>query len=93
MANASLSAAVLRQQALDNLRVPTLLARDLPTRRQQAALGVVIAQASLQQAEFNTLYDLSHFYSPCGATSSSSSCRPSESRTERFQIHAEATDE
>jgi outer membrane protein TolC len=51
VARASLAAAAARSQALDNLRVPTLIARDLPIRRQQAALGVSIAEAGVAHAE------------------------------------------
>src|SRR5262245_36326131 len=54
-ARASLQAALDRQSAVENLRVPTCLARDLPIRRQQAALGVKIAQAGITQAESETL--------------------------------------
>jgi outer membrane protein TolC len=61
-ARSSLAAAIVRQQSLDNLRVPTCLARDLPTRRQQAAVGVAIAQAYLHQAELNTLYGVNFSY-------------------------------
>src|SRR5262245_7079256 len=38
-ARASLAVAQARVHALDNLRVPSFLARDLPVRKQQAALG------------------------------------------------------
>src|SRR5947209_556097 len=37
---ASLASAEASRQALEELRVPTFIARDLPIRRQQAALGV-----------------------------------------------------
>jgi hypothetical protein len=53
---ASLQAALDRQNALENLRVPACLARDLPIRRQQAALGLTIAQGSIVQAEAETLH-------------------------------------
>jgi outer membrane protein TolC len=59
---ASLAAAESKAQALDNLHVPTLLRRDLPTRRQQAAQGVLAAQAQLSQAEWNTLYAVTRTY-------------------------------
>jgi outer membrane protein TolC len=61
-ARASLAAAVARAQALDHLRVPTLLARDLPTRRKQSALGVTIAEAGVRVAENNTLYGVTYSY-------------------------------
>jgi outer membrane protein TolC len=59
---ASVKAAVDRASALDNLRVPNLLARDLPIRRQQAALGVVIAQGGITQAEAETLHGVTFSY-------------------------------
>jgi len=59
---ASLQAALDRQSAVENLRVPTCLARDLPIRRQQAALGVKIAQAGITQAESETLHGVTFSY-------------------------------
>jgi outer membrane protein TolC len=61
-AQASVKAAMDRASALDNLRVPTCLARDLPIRRKQAALGVVITQAGVTQAEAETLYGVTFSY-------------------------------
>jgi outer membrane protein TolC len=61
-ARASLAAAVARSQAVDNLRVPTFLARDLPIRRKQAALGVTIAEAAVARAEADTLYGVTFSY-------------------------------
>jgi outer membrane protein TolC len=61
-ARASLAAAAARAHSLDNLRVPTFLARDLPTRRQQAAIGVSIAAAGVRLAENNTLYGVNYCY-------------------------------
>jgi outer membrane protein TolC len=61
-ARASLAAASARAQALDNLRVPTFLARDLPTRRQQAALGVAVAEAGVTLAQMNTVYGVDYGY-------------------------------
>src|SRR5262245_66567126 len=61
-ARASLDAALSRKQALDNLRVPTFLQRDLPIRRQQAALGPVAAQAGVLLAEMNTVYGVQFSY-------------------------------
>src|SRR5262245_50628723 len=49
-ARASLNASLARKQAVDNLHVPTFLQRDLPIRRQQAALGPVAAQAGVRLA-------------------------------------------
>ncbi len=59
---ASLKAAQDRASALENLRVPTLLARDLPIRRKQSALGVTIAQGGIIQAEAETLYGVTFSY-------------------------------
>lgn len=61
-ARATLAAACARQQAVDNLHVPTFLARDLPIRRQQAAIGVVIAQAGLTRAEGDAVYGVTFSY-------------------------------
>jgi outer membrane protein TolC len=61
-ARASLGAAVSRSQAVDNLRVPTCLVRDLPIRRKQAALGVVIAEAGVTRAEGDTFYAVTFSY-------------------------------
>src|SRR4051794_6782110 len=44
-AQASLNAAVARQHALDTIHVPRFLAPDLPIRKQQAVVGLSIAQA------------------------------------------------
>ena len=59
---ASVKAAIDRASALDNLRVPNFLARDLPIRRKQAALGVTIAQGGIIQAESETLYGVTFSY-------------------------------
>src|SRR5262249_40216406 len=48
--------------ALANIKVPTFLARDLPIRREQAALGVTIAAASLEQAQQETVYAVTRLY-------------------------------
>jgi outer membrane protein TolC len=59
---AALKAALDRVQALDCLRVPSCLARDLPIRRKQAPLGVTIAQAGIAQAEAETLHGVTAGY-------------------------------
>jgi outer membrane protein TolC len=61
-ARASLAAAAARAQAVDNLHLPSFLARDLPVRRKQAALGVVIAEAAVTRAEGDTLYGVTFSY-------------------------------
>jgi outer membrane protein TolC len=59
---AALRAAQDRLHALETLRVPTVLARDLPIRRKQAALGVTIAQAAVAQAETETVHGITASY-------------------------------
>jgi outer membrane protein TolC len=59
---ASVAAAEGKVHALDSLHVPTIIRRDLPTRRLQAEQGVVAAQAQLSQAEWNTLYAVTRTY-------------------------------
>jgi outer membrane protein TolC len=58
----SLDAAVARQHALDTIRVPRFLARDLPTRKEQAAVGLGIAQAEVQRVQIDTLYAVTYAY-------------------------------
>lgn len=59
---AALQAAIDRQNALENLRVPACLVRDLPIRRKQAALGLTIAQGGMSQAEAETLHGVTFSY-------------------------------
>lgn len=59
---ATLQAALDRIAALENLRVPSCLARDLPIRRQQASLGITIAQGGIAQAEAETLHGVTCSY-------------------------------
>jgi outer membrane protein len=61
-ARASLAAAQDNHQAIDNLRLVGVLKRELPIRRQQACLGVVIARAGLAQAEWETIYAITRTY-------------------------------
>jgi outer membrane protein TolC len=61
-ARASLAAAAARAQAVENLHVPRFLARDLPVRRCQAALGVSAAQAGVTRAEADVLYGVTYSY-------------------------------
>jgi outer membrane protein TolC len=62
-ARASLAAAQSGQQGVNNLgHMARLLAPDLPVRRQQASLGVTIAQAALAQAEWETRYAVTRNY-------------------------------
>jgi outer membrane protein TolC len=59
---ASLAAAADNQRAVDNIHIPTLIARELPIRRHQAALGVQAAAAGLEQAEHDTSYAVTRTY-------------------------------
>jgi outer membrane protein TolC len=59
---ASLAAAEEGYRGALELRVPVLLARDLPIRRKQACLGVTIAAARLSQAEWETIYAVTRTY-------------------------------
>jgi outer membrane protein TolC len=47
---------------VEDLRVPSFLARDLPIRRKQAALGVVSAQGAVTRAEGETVYGVTFSY-------------------------------
>jgi outer membrane protein TolC len=59
---ASVAFAQARAQALENLCTPSLIRPDLPIRREQAALGVKVAQAQLCQAEWETTYNVTRNY-------------------------------
>jgi outer membrane protein TolC len=59
---ASLAAAEDGKRALDALCIPTVLDRELPVRRQQAALGVTAAAAALDQAEREGVYAVTRTY-------------------------------
>jgi len=60
---ASLSAALTQQQTLDGLGAVARLGNpDLPIRRQQACLGVGIAEAGLRQAELEWQYNVTRLY-------------------------------
>lgn len=61
-ARVSLHAATLRRDAIVALRVPTFLARDLPIRKQQADLGVSVAEAEVQLTEINASYAAAYCY-------------------------------
>jgi outer membrane protein TolC len=61
-ANASLSAAIEKQQALDKLRFASIVQRDLPARRKQAASGVEAGQAALMLAESDAIYGVTFSY-------------------------------
>ncbi len=62
-ARASLAAAMSRTQAVESMRMGGILfARDLPVRKQQAALGVQNYEASVCLAEAETKYGVTYFY-------------------------------
>jgi outer membrane protein TolC len=61
-AQASVAAAQARCAALEKLHAIPVVASDLPIRRQQAALGVASAEAQLEQARWDTLYDVTRAY-------------------------------
>lgn len=61
-ARASLAAADAQKRALDKLCLASLVSRELPIRKEQASLGVTIAAAGLQQAEWETLYAITRNY-------------------------------
>lgn len=48
--------------AVDNLRLAALVDREIPLRRRQAALGVSVAAAGVDQAERETVYSVTRTY-------------------------------
>src|ERR1700677_1033421 len=58
----SLAAAEAQRVALEHLRVAALISKELPIRRQQACLGVTIADAGVQILEGDTIYAVSRTY-------------------------------
>src|SRR5262249_8741495 len=58
----SLAAAETQKRALDKIHVPTIVKRDLPIRRRQACMGVLIASAALQKTERETAYAVVRTY-------------------------------
>jgi outer membrane protein TolC len=61
-ARASLSAGQARSQAVGNMRLGPLFARDLPIRREQACLGLQASEAALRLAEADTSYAVTYCY-------------------------------
>lgn len=61
-AQATLAAAVDRANALEHLRGLAGLARELPVRRKQSALGIAIARGGIAQAEAETMYGVTYSY-------------------------------
>jgi outer membrane protein TolC len=58
----SLAAAEAQRQALANMRIAALISKELPIRRQQAGLGVTIADAGVQILEWDTVYAVCRTY-------------------------------
>jgi outer membrane protein TolC len=61
-AQASLAAASDRANALEHLRGLASLAREMPVRRKQAALGITIARGGVAQAEAETMFGVTFSY-------------------------------
>ena len=61
-ARASLEAAQLKADALDRMRLGAIVAHDLPVRRKQAALGVTIAAAAEEAAEWDARFAATRAY-------------------------------
>jgi outer membrane protein TolC len=61
-ARASLAAAESGQRGVNSLRFAALFAKDIPIRKQQACLGVTIASAGLDLAEWDTRYAVARNY-------------------------------
>jgi outer membrane protein TolC len=61
-ARASLAAAESGKRGLDSLRFGALLSPDLPIRKEQSCLGITIAAAAVQQAEWETRYAVARTY-------------------------------
>jgi hypothetical protein len=61
-AQATLAAAIDRANALEHLHGLASLSRELPVRKQQAALGITIARGGLAQIEAETLYGVTFSY-------------------------------
>lgn len=61
-ARASLAVKEAAYRGVAELRVPRLLAPDLPIRRQQSCRGLSAAQAELYQAEYDTTYAVLRMY-------------------------------
>jgi outer membrane protein TolC len=61
-AQASLDAAEIGYQSLRNLRLIGRISKQMPIRRDQACWGITIADAGLQQAEWETRYAVTRNY-------------------------------
>jgi outer membrane protein TolC len=61
-ARATMAAAQARHEALENLHLAGIVRHDVAIRRQQAYLGIQVAQAQLTQAEWETIYAVTRTY-------------------------------
>jgi outer membrane protein TolC len=61
-ARASVAAAEAQRHALERLVVASVISREMPYRRQQACLGVQVAQAGLRQGEHEAVYAVTRNY-------------------------------
>jgi outer membrane protein TolC len=61
-ARSSLAAAEESKRAIDNLRIPDVIDRELPYRRKQASLGVAAAAAGVDRQEREAIYAVSRTY-------------------------------
>lgn len=55
-------AALARQHGLDTIKVPRFLARDLPIRKQQAAVGVQVTQLDVDRVQLDVVYSVTFCY-------------------------------
>jgi Outer membrane efflux protein len=60
--SASLASAEDASRALEALRIPPFLDREIPIRRQQAGLGITAATASVEQVQHDTVYAVTRTY-------------------------------
>jgi outer membrane protein TolC len=59
---ASVAAADSQRRALDNMVCASLLSREMTYRKQQACLGVTVAVAGLETAQWETIYSVTRCY-------------------------------
>jgi outer membrane protein TolC len=62
VARSSLAAAEEGKQAIDNLRIPEIIDREIPYRRKQASLGVAAAAVGVDREEHETIYAVTRAY-------------------------------
>jgi outer membrane protein TolC len=59
---ATVASAERQSIALEHMKLASLVSREMPFRKEQACLGVSIAQAGLQVAEWETIYAITRCY-------------------------------